>query len=693
MARRRRRRSSRRSGSSWKKWLGITALIVLPLGYFAFTRLFFDPFEEPQPSFQALVPRDVDLYVRRERLDTDMVSFPNLRLVERLSVNEAYERMTETDWWQDLDWPEGLAGVADEFAGVMEGAGLDPLADVLGREVALVGRLPRTDRPAYALLARLSNKGKLATAIGSTEALLERVAPRAELRELSDPNDPNVRYNRIDLPDAPPIFFTRQRDLLVIGQDETLVADVVRTAQGRMERSLGATRLYSALPPPSRGAVAAAGAGLEARAGTAAATSRFSAETILDVGALMEHVEAHEDMEERSEHALVNLARRLADPRLLRDVVGRLELDEILWYRGHGELDPELVPARKTGLLGTGTFELEPRLEWAMDLVPTDVSAVVTANVDVRRFLETLHTSLGPDLVELIHSMIRDMGRRSPAFGVRDLQEMYAYLDRVLEGEVTIAMRPFYHEIPKGSQPVPLLAFLMPLRNVEKWGELEQAVLNGYQALGLSREGMWKGRETDIGQAKWFDLAGVSVEQVAYIVLEGELLVVTTSKLLLDEIVKIYTKGQLSLWTERGPRGLVEASTQPRANLAVWAASDRVREILDPYAEWLADIETVFDWGPLREQTRRQVVSQQFPTYAQRPDDLPEDVEARVEAEVDRRLEELDRQRREETIPRLAREFREGSSWMGMFLEGVGALRLGERTADLEIRARTVLER
>lgn len=681
MARRRRRRSSRRAGSSWRKWLGIALLIVVPLGYFLFTRNVYDPFEAPQPNFQALVPRDVDLYVRRLQLGSDMAAFPKPRVLARLEVHDAYEAMTATRWWQELGWPDEVAELTRAFADAFAGSGLDPLADVLGNEVALVGRLPPTGRGAYALLARLSSKGKLAVALaiafGGSQTLLAKVAPQARLRELADANDPSVRYLRIDLPDAPPIYFARVSDLLVLGQEEALVADVVRTAHGRPETSLGATRLYSGSLPPATGVAA----------------TRFSAETMLDVGTLLRYVEAHQDMAERSDDALVNLARELVDPLLFDEMVGRVELDEQAWVRGHGELDPERVESRRTGLLGTDTFEVLPRLQWAMDLVPTDTSALLTMNVDVRRFLQTLHGALDPDLVELVNSMIRDMGRRSPAFQVRDLEELYAFLDRAFSGEVTLAMRPFYHEIPEGSQPLPLLAFLLPLRNVEKWEELEQAVLNGYQALGLSKDGMWKGRETDIGQPKWFDLAGVSVEEVAYIVLEGKLLVVATSKLLLDEIVKIYTKGQLSLWSEPRARGLAEASTVDRANLAVWAASEKVRRVLDPYAEWLADVDTVFDWGPLREQTKEDVVAELHPQHARAPDALPEDVEVEVEAEVDRRLEVLDRERRQTTIPELAAAFREGLSWMGLFEEGLGVLRLGERTADIELRAQTVLGR
>jgi hypothetical protein len=52
--------------------LALALVIAVPVLYFVFTKVFFDPFEGSQPVFAVLVPRDVDLYARRARLDTDL---------------------------------------------------------------------------------------------------------------------------------------------------------------------------------------------------------------------------------------------------------------------------------------------------------------------------------------------------------------------------------------------------------------------------------------------------------------------------------------------------------------------------------------------------------------------------------------------------------------------------------------------
>ncbi|HZM00849.1 MAG TPA: hypothetical protein VFD43_11420, partial [Planctomycetota bacterium] len=109
------RRERRRRSSRLLSRLGIALAVVLPLAYFAFTKLLFNPFEDSQPVFQGLVPRDVGLFLRREQLASDLDDFPRPRLYERLVRSREWKELEKTQWFQGLEWPEqleaGLAGI------------------------------------------------------------------------------------------------------------------------------------------------------------------------------------------------------------------------------------------------------------------------------------------------------------------------------------------------------------------------------------------------------------------------------------------------------------------------------------------------------------------------------------------------------------------------------------------------------
>ena len=90
-----RRRERRRRGNVGLRRLALALVIAVPVLYFIFTKVFFDPFEGSQPVFAVLVPRDVDLYAQRARLDTDLAGM-RPRLWDRLLATPAYNCLLYT---------------------------------------------------------------------------------------------------------------------------------------------------------------------------------------------------------------------------------------------------------------------------------------------------------------------------------------------------------------------------------------------------------------------------------------------------------------------------------------------------------------------------------------------------------------------------------------------------------------------
>jgi len=668
-----RRRERRQRGSRLWRRLGLGLVIALPLLYFAFTKVFFDPFEGEQPMFAELVPRDVQVYARRERLDSDLDGLRPV-LWDRLRATPAFRTVEQTAWWQGLQWPRDL----DALLGVLEqsasGAPLDPVADLLGREVALVGRLSDTPgMPHVAALLRLSGRAKLAVELLDFDAGLQKALPGAVLSEVDDPDDPGQSWRRLELPAevapgaAGTWFYARRLDLLVVSRDETLVRDVLRQVDAGADSSLGLSRLYHEELPPASGAPDA----------------RLSLEFLLDPQPLITQW-LGEEPEGRSPDALDNALRRLVDPRLVGETVGRLELDERVVLRLSADLDDAAAGAPTAGLAGAPSFGVRERLGDVLALLPSDVSAVVTLNAELRPLLETILEALGPDETKLLNDTLRDMSRYSPAFKVDSLPALVAFLDRTLGDEVTLALRPLDHEVPPGSQPVPTLAFLFRVQDAAAWAALDGAVVSGYKALGLDPSRM-KQLDEGVGVRKWLGVSGLPMEEFSYVLLDGELAVVATDADLVREIVSVYTSQRSSAATKAETRALLDAiGPQARANLAGWGDVEALLRILQPYGPWLADAATLLDLGVVRlEQGRELLATPDFRKWQAAEADMPKDVRQRFEADLDARVQAVERRRVEDEVPRLAAAWWDARQWLRLFRRAAFGLRLGEHDAEL----------
>ncbi|HZL99876.1 MAG TPA: hypothetical protein VFD43_06455, partial [Planctomycetota bacterium] len=533
-------------------------------------------------------------------------------------------------------------------------------------------------RPALrvAALMRISDWAKLLIEALDFDVALHRALPEAERTSVEDADVPGVSWNRLELPGSEPIFYARELDLLVVGQDETLVRDVLRTVQGSREASLGLTRLYlEHLAPPA----------------DEEPDARMSLEVALDPRPLLPAPTPPEELPQTGPDATLNLVKRLLDPAILRGAVARLELDGSVSLRAHAELDAELAAARRTGLLGTPSFRARERLGEVFDHLPSDVSAVLTANLELKPLLGALSASLDPDFLQLLDGTLKDLARYSPGFNVDDLSKLIDYLDRTLTGEITLAMRPLDHAIPPGSQPLPLLAFAGELKDPERLSKLDDAVVRGHKAFGIERERMFR-QDEGVGVRKWLELpAGLPIEEIAYIVLDGTTVVVATDDDFLREIVAAYANSRLSLGAEAKPRAMLERLGDARANLAVWGSADAVQRIMSPYAEYLCERDTVLDFGPLRLQQKAELLKGDFRQWLGKEDQMPEEDKAKLDARLDELLAEMERVRVEEQVPALAAAWRERRQWLSLLDSVAVAVRLGERDADLSVQATTVL--
>lgn len=671
------RRKGKKGGKLWLILLGL----VLPLLYFAFTRLFFDPFEGSLPAFRLLVPQDVDLYLHRERLDSDFEEFPRPDVVARWMRTPEWRELSRTDWYAGTGWPKDMDELVGPLEALLQDTGpLDLLDDVLGKEVAVIGRNPGTAGQ-LVLLARLSSKGKLAVEALDYDAVASQALGETTRSEVQDPEFPAVRWQRLDPTDgSEPLFFQRVQDLLVAGTDEVLVRDVLRNAAQTSELTVGLSRLYHDNVEPTN----------------VPPSQRFQMEWFADVRHLVDAYDIAPDLTDRSQDALLNVLPRVIDWDLLQEGVGRLELDERrLGATAYVALDTLRAREDKGGLLGAPEFVVTERMGDLLRMMPGSASAVVTANLDLRRFLNAVVAGLDPELVTLLNDTIDGVARWNVNWNVRTVQQLIDELDRVLDGELTVALRPLDREVPAGSQPVPGLAFILPIKDPNGWEAVGQAFINGHQVLGVDEDNMWKVAHGGLGERKHMKLIGMAAEHISFIALEGETLVLTTDDDFTQEIIAAYQGASRPISGQPGVADLLDAfapagQREARANVAAWVDAEGLLEILEPYAEWRAELDTQIDFPLRRAQLRKELLQGEYRDFD--GDDLPEDVAQELDARLDELLDEEESNRLSIDVPRMAREWFERQQWLELLNQGMGSIRLGERATDVALHLETAVE-
>ncbi len=682
MARRRRRRarSSKKRKKSTLKVLGIVLLLSLPVLYFLFTKFVYDPFEGSVGPFPELVPREVDVYVRRERLDSDFEIFPMPRELARLTATPGFREVAQSDWYAQQAWITELAGLAATLEGALAEAPFDLLDDLLGAEVVVLGRLPAgVGDPRFAYLARLSAKGRAAYSVLDQPAVRDRILPGAEVRQVEDPDYAKVTYQRVDLSDGTTWFVSRELDMLVVGKDEPLVRDVLRTTLVEREQSLGLTRLYAQDLPLDEGLP----------------EDHFNAELFLDVPAYLASGEADEDLAERSVNAATNILRQVVDVTLLQDMIARVEMEQgTLRFNGHAMVDNQRATGVKTGLVGQPTFVLKEQLELIFGRVPRSVVGMVTAKVDIGDLLTTVFASFSNDIKTITNEALRGVARYNPGWNrVNNAADLIGLLEVVLRDEITFVMRPLDHELPVDVQPVPAIVMIAPLGNYQAFKDLEDAFMRGMREFGLGVDGLtnWSFNE-GVGERYWFETSGLPFTEFSYIVLGEKLLVMGIDDDLVKEIVDVYTSVKPSIATKPQIQELIDSAGTERANLAMWVDAKGLGEILGPYSRWVADSETRIDYGVLRIQRRREIIDRDYPQYRGR-EELPGSVEADIEAKLDALLQAEEADRRATTVPAEAERWLDSFAWLDALSDAFAAVNLGTREAEARVIVNTVSSR
>lgn len=455
----------RRVSKGTKRLLIILAFVV-GLSYFAFTLLFFDPFEgsymdrfEDTPvAIEYVVPRNVDFFAHKRALDGDFVGdgFPVPEVWKDIAWSRDWQQFERTPLYAELSAALGLEEKIEEIRRTTaEIPLLDPLADVLGRDAAVFGRMRGRgfDETEVAVVFLGSGSARFAFEAAGNGVIRSLLGIPCEVEELPD----GVR--KLTLEDGTNLYAHRDRDLFVVSTGPQLAGEVKRLLQVGREESLGYTTRYHATVAQDvkefaglRPQKVTAPEDLERRIQLHGNLTTWFADSDWD----------DEFREHRGEISRWLMA-KLFNPAYFDELTIDLEIGDVLELRGMLGFDRERAENAQTGFYRNRTFDLKPNLERVAQIVPEDTYFLMSARVDMNRFLPTVVqalTSVDPKARELIDDVIKDIRRIRPDFRAQNADDMARSISGFLGDDVVIAMkRDSYFGAPDDPMPVVAMYF------------------------------------------------------------------------------------------------------------------------------------------------------------------------------------------------------------------------------------------
>lgn len=214
----------------------------------------FNPFEGSLPEMRDAVPRDVNFFLRKERLAYDFDPFPTPRFWSEVSETKGFTQLAAGKLgqsWKRAGLDRALQRATESLAQVRTDSGgwLDVMRDLLGSEVILAGfeqdyaqQPPKPlAEPQWCLYARVSWRVKALLGLAGFSLVQSRLKEQG-LDVTSDGADLVVK-----LPGASqPLRLRRHLDMLMVSNHKPLIEQSQRLLDGsRDEESIGRKPAYT----------------------------------------------------------------------------------------------------------------------------------------------------------------------------------------------------------------------------------------------------------------------------------------------------------------------------------------------------------------------------------------------------------------------------------------------------------------
>lgn len=654
-------------------------LFAVPILYFLFTLLFFSPFEESFGKVEYVIPREVDFFVAKAGLDQDITDFPTPDFYRDLEVNHEWRVFKETDMFRELMGGFDIDRMLDEVRTNMQEVPIDPIKDVLGQEIAVIGTMTEGGAKPFTFLsfARVSTKIKLAYELFLWDMVRGMTGDPmiADSSLLADP----AGYHTLSLSDGQEFFLRRELDLLIFGNDEHLMQEVcslISAESASIDLSLGGTSAY-----------AKEIASLE-ELETGHIDFHLNLERIFRLAEFDDH------WRENEVDFSVMTALQIFDPSYFKCATGALTGNEYLDLNANVDFYTEQVREAETGFFNMDSIPIKSKMDFLTGMLPQDVYLAGCINIDVERVLKMMETNLDPDLRRLITDLIREGRRFNTKWDVMETWHLIEKLAKTFGNVVSFALRPRDVDKPliPGVQPVPIIALVLEIRDMTQLMNMEKTLIE-LQTSNRHNFEMWKYKNQIANcTIKGITTPGADdIEQVAYTILDDRYFIFATSAKFVEDMLnaKMSPNSSLKSSTEYQPAAQFIGS---HGNMACYLKTDGLKWALHNYAVYWAEINSFIDFTEERARARKRIIQSEYPKYARQPK-LPTNIENKVVSLVDAEMDELARRREDDEIPRLTQEFRDNLVWFDLLDSFVLTVNVNVNDFDIGLRLESVLTR
>jgi hypothetical protein len=645
-----------------------------------FTQFFFSPFEEPFSRIDYVVPRDVDLFFSKANLKEDFFEFPIPWFYKELEINRKWRAFTKTEYFEEMNQNLDLGRVVDEIrTAVADIPFLDPLEDVVGRELAVAANLRSEETGpselpfTFLVFIRGTWKAKLAYELFNRDFL--RGMAGDPLLENSRTFNNSHGYTTLVMGDERQFFMRRCQDLILFGDDEALmqqVCDLINQDMASLDLSIGGSYAWdekvSSVPRPD--------------------SAYLDFHT--NVKRIFNRVDIDEAWKANEIDFSVMTAVDIFDPDFMKDITGTIRLGSFLDLDAKVEFDTELVSKSETGFFNLESVPIKEKLDFLAKLLPADAFFAGCAKMDLEPLLKIMDRNLDPELKKIILDLIREGRRYNRQWDITGMWDFIERLDATFHDMVYVGLRPRDVDKPivKGIQPIPILALVLEIKNMDHYKNLEKTVVE-MQYNNRQSFGMWQYKELYRGcRLKGINTtASDDIEQIAYTVLDDRYFILTTSSAFLEDMLDARATPSSSLKNAPKYRPASEF-IRGHGNLACFLETEGLNGALHNYAVYWADQISYVDSVELAEERKKirdQIIRREYPQYAGR-EELPPRAEKGVEKKVDDAMNKFNKDLEEETIPRLTEEFRKELAWIDLLDSLILVVNINRTDLDLGLR-------
>lgn len=646
------------SEKTWKrlKLLLIVLGVLAFTGYFAFRTFVFDPLEGSFGPIAMVIPRDVDVYLRKTNLGEDFPDFPKPRFFPALSSSEGWHRFLNSSLYQELNRKEQIEEKITELEQQLAQLPIDLMGDLLGNEVVLAGKKNSADggNLHWALYARVSWKIKLGLGLMRFDSLRSNFAPQIQVQEEGD------SILRIKGAMPTDIFVWRDRDLLIASEDISFAKSAQTLLESRGENSLGLSAKY------------------------ADEIQRFISdageyELLVDLEPFVKsHLGPGSWPPARWDIAGRILA-ELFTPAALQESLSVLRFEDGFRLRTHLELNRDLLTEFQRRFYDQRALNLSQELIEKAKMVPRTSFLFGMLGVNAADFARALERALDENQRRLVNDQLKAAGTYKDVKGFLDefASAFRSNIYFILRKNDYGALKD---DPPHDDSKDALWAIALSVASKEKAQQMIDYFVRSRSAFGIEAVYHFDSAGGFKATEFWSQLIPTTGEIA--VLPAGDTFYISNSPKLLKDILKCRFQPTPGDRLSDDESFLAQvAALEPSANAFLYFNTRRFQEAFVEQIPFLAQTSFQMDYRAERAKAREKIIRERYPQF--RGKAIPPQTSREIDQLVDEAIAEFDREQRGAGVEKLRRELEDYVLWLSSFPEIFLALQADGKKIDL----------